>query len=80
MTRFNKEALLIDEADDGLQLGEFLFSIYKNDLKMMADMLYKATKYMNIEDTMIARGGQTKEEGKTRRSSLGQRKKVSANK
>ena len=60
MTRFNKEALLIDEADDGLQLGEFLFSIYKNDLKMMADMLYKATKYMNMEDTMIARGGKLK--------------------
>lgn len=46
-------ALLIDEADDdvlvtaftsGLQLGEFLFSIYKNDLKTMVEMLYKAMK------------------------------------
>ena len=26
----------------------------------MADMLYKATKYMNAEDTMIARGGKSK--------------------
>ena len=60
MTRFNKEALLIDEANDGLQSGEFLFSIYKNDPKMMADMLYKATKYMNAEDAMIARGGKPK--------------------
>ena len=48
MTRFNKEALLIDEVDDkvlviaftnGLQFGEFLFSIYKNDVKTMTDML-----------------------------------------
>ena len=48
VTRFNKEVLLIDEADDkvlvtaftnGLQLREFLFSIYKNDLKIMTDML-----------------------------------------
>ena len=63
VTRFNKEALLIEEANDkvlvtaftnGLQSREFLFSIYKNDLKMMADMLYKATKYMNAENAMIA--------------------------
>lgn len=49
VTHFNKEALLIDEADDKvlvtvfmnrLQSGKFLFSIYKNDLKTMADMLY----------------------------------------
>ncbi|XP_075645814.1 uncharacterized protein LOC142616974 [Castanea sativa] len=69
VTRFNKEAPLIDEADDkvlvttftnGLQSREFLFSIYKNDPKTMADMLYKATKYMNAEDTMIARGGKPK--------------------
>ena len=54
---------MIDEADNkvlvtaftnGLQSREFLFSIYKNDPKKMADMLYKATKYMNMEDTMIA--------------------------
>ena len=64
MTRLKKEALLIDKADDrllvtaftnGLQSGEFLFSIYKNDPKMMIDILFKATKYMNAEDTMIAR-------------------------
>ena len=63
MTRFSKESLLIDKADDkvlvtaftnGLQSGEFLFSIYKNDPKKMADILYKATNYMNVEDAMIA--------------------------
>ena len=69
VARFNKEAPLIEEANDkvlvtaftnGLQSGEFLFSIYKNDLKIMDDMLYKATKYMNAEDVMIARGGRLK--------------------
>ena len=62
VTHFNKEALLINEANykvlitaftNGLQSGEFLFSIYKKDLKMMVDMMYKATKYMNVEDAMI---------------------------
>jgi len=56
---------LIDEADDkflvtvftnGLQSRVFLFSIYKNDPNTMTDMLYKATKYMNAEDAVIARG------------------------
>ena len=64
VTRFNKEAFLINEANDkvlvtrftnGLQSWEFLFSIYKNDPKKMADMLYKATKYMNAEDALLAR-------------------------
>ena len=49
VTRFNKEALLIDEANNkvlvtaftnGLRSGKFLFSVYKNDLKTMTDMLY----------------------------------------
>jgi len=66
VTRFNKETLLIDEVDNkilvtaftnGLQFGEFLFSIYKNDPNTMANTLYKAMKYMNTEDAMIAQGG-----------------------
>lgn len=44
MTQFNKEALFI----------------YKNDPKTMANMLYRATKYMTIEDAMIARRGKLK--------------------
>ena len=64
ITRFNKDALSIDEADDkilvaaftnGLQKGKFLFSLYKNDLKTMSDVLHKATKYMNAEDVLLAR-------------------------
>ena len=64
ITRFNKEALLIDEKDDkilvaafinGLRKGKFLFSLYKNDLKTMSDVLYRATKYMNAKDALLAR-------------------------
>ena len=64
VARFNKEALLIDEADEmvlvktfssKLKEGEFLFSMLKNETKTMADMLFKATNYMNTEDALIAR-------------------------
>ena len=64
ITRFNKEALSIDETDDkilvatftnGLRKGKFLFSLYKNDPKTMSDVLYRATKYMNAEDVLLAR-------------------------
>ena len=64
IARFNKEALSIVETDDkilviaftnGLQKGKFLFSLYKNDLKTLSNVLYRATKYMNIEDMLLAR-------------------------
>ena len=64
ITRFNKEALSINEADDkilvatftnGLRKGKFLFSLYKNDSKIILDVLYRATKYMNAEDALLAR-------------------------
>jgi len=64
ITCFNKEALSIDEANDkillvpftnGLWKGKFLFFLYKNDPKTMSDVLYKATKYMNVEDALLAR-------------------------
>ena len=63
ITRFNKEALSINEADDKilmaaftnrLRKGKFLFFLYKNDPKTMSDMLYRATKYMNAEDALSA--------------------------
>ena len=63
ITRFNKKALLIDEANDkilvvaftnGLWKGKFLFSLYKNNPKTMSDVLYRATKYMNAEDALLA--------------------------
>ena len=64
ITRFNEEALSIDEADDkilvaaftnGLRKGKFLFSLYKNDSKTMSGVLYRATKYMNAKDALLAR-------------------------
>ena len=64
IARFNNEALSIDEANDkmlvaaftnGLQKGKFLFLLYKNDLKTMSDVLYRATKNMNAEDILLAR-------------------------
>ena len=64
LTRFNKEALLIDEADDkilvaafmnGLRKGKFLFSLYKNNPKNMSEVLYRATKYMNVDDVLMTR-------------------------
>ncbi|XP_030948930.1 uncharacterized protein LOC115972828 [Quercus lobata] len=73
ITRFNKEALSIDEADDkilvaaftsGLRKGKFLFSLYKNDPKTMADVLYRATKYMNAEDALLAREEKPKKRGR----------------
>ena len=63
ITHFNKEALSIDEANDkilivaftnGLQKRKFLFSLYKNDPNTMSDVLYRATKYMNAEDALLA--------------------------
>lgn len=88
MTRFNKETLLIDKANgkvfvtaftSGLKRGEFLFSIYKNNPKTMAEVLSKATKYMNVEDAMIARGTH-REKGNEGIITSRQRKKVSPNK
>ena len=64
ITHFNKEALSIDEANDkilvaaftnGLRKGKFIFSLYKNDPKTILDVFYRATKYMNAEDALLAR-------------------------
>ena len=69
----NKKALSIDEVDDkilvaaftnSLWKGNFLFSLYKNDPKTMSDMLYRATKYMNAEDALLAREEKPKKRGR----------------
>ena len=63
IARFNKETLSIDESNDkilvnaftnGLRKGKFLFSLYKNYLKTMSDMIYQAIKYMNVENALLA--------------------------
>ena len=73
VTQFKKKALLIDKTEDkvlvttftnGLQSGKFLFSVYKNNPKNMADMLYQAIEYMNAEDAVIVKGGGPKKREK----------------
>ena len=52
--------ILVATFTNGLWKGKFLFSLYKNDLKTMLDVLYRATKYMNAEDVLLAREGRPK--------------------
>ena len=40
---------------NGLRKGKFLFSLYKNDPKTMFEVLYRATKYMNVENVLLVR-------------------------
>ena len=49
-----------------LKEGEFIFYVLKKELKAMADMLFKATKYMNVEDALLARKNK---KGKRKRES-----------
>ena len=64
VTRFNKELLQVDEAEDqviliafqaGLLLGDFFFSFTKNPRKIVAELFRKAQKYMNAEDVVLAK-------------------------
>ena len=63
MKRFTRETLEVDKADDkvqlttfkaGLKSRELMASLTKNPPKTMAEMLLKAQKYMNVEDTLTA--------------------------
>ncbi|XP_030970236.1 uncharacterized protein LOC115990553 [Quercus lobata] len=60
---FTRETLEVDEVDDKVQLTTFkaglrsrdlVASLVKNPPKMMAEMLIKAQKYINAEDTLAA--------------------------
>ena len=64
VTRFNKEVLQVDKVEDrvlhtafqaGLRSEDFLFSITKNPLATMANLLFKAQKYMNVEDVLASK-------------------------
>ena len=61
--QFTRETLEVDEVDDKVQLitfkarlksKEFVMSLVKNPPKMMAEMLLKAQKYMNVEEALAA--------------------------
>ena len=63
----------MNEADDKVKLTafkanlksrEFMVSLTKNPLKMTAEMLLKAQKYMNAEDTLVAIEGVEKPQEK----------------
>ena len=63
MKRFTWETLEVDEADNkvqlttykaGLKSRDFVISLAKNPPRMMAEMLLKAQKYMNVEDALVA--------------------------
>ena len=64
VTRFNKELLQVDKAEDQVILttcqarllpGDFFFSITKSPPKIVAKLLRKAQKYMNAEDAVLAK-------------------------
>ena len=67
--------LEIDEADDQVIITTFqarlnnpdlIFSLGKTSPTSMMDLLFKAQKYMNEEDTLTAKGARRKtEEGRT---------------
>ena len=66
---FNKELLQVDEVEDqvilttfqtGLLPRDFFFSITKSPPKIIAKLLHKAQKYMNVKDAVIAKGVMTK--------------------
>ena len=63
VTRFTRETLEVDKADDkvqlttfkvGLKSREYVVSLAKNPPKTMAEMLLKAQKYMNAKDALVA--------------------------
>ena len=73
VTRFNKEALLIDEANDKILVAAFtnelwkgksLFPLYKNDPKTMSDVLYRATTYINAKYALLAQEKKPKKRNK----------------
>ena len=63
MKQFTRETLEVNEADNkvqlttfkaGLKSREFVMSLAKNPPKMMAEMLLKAQKYINVKDALAA--------------------------
>ena len=73
VTRFTREMLEGDEADDkvqlttfkaGLKSRDFVASLAKNPPKTMAEVLLKAQKYMNAEEALAAIDGAEKSKEK----------------
>lgn len=70
--RFNREVLLVDEAEEkvqittfkaGLNSKEFVVALAKTPFRSIAEMLLKAKKYMNAEDALaVIEMGDTRKE------------------
>jgi hypothetical protein len=62
LQRFNKEAVQIDEPkialttfNAGLRKGDFLFQLCKDPPRSMSELMYKAQKFINLENAFKAR-------------------------
>ena len=64
ITRFNREALTVDEVDDKLLLAAFhngvnsdlfIHKLYENELQSMAELIHSAQNFMNAEDVIITK-------------------------
>ncbi|XP_065616508.1 uncharacterized protein LOC136061955 [Quercus suber] len=64
ITRFNREALTVDEVDDRLLLAAFhngvnsnlfIHKLYEKEPQSMAELIHSAQNFMNAEDAIIAK-------------------------
>ena len=64
ITRFNWEALIVDELDDKLLLAAFhngvnfdlfIHKLYEKEPQSMAELVHSAQNFMNAEDAIIAK-------------------------
>ena len=85
ISRFNREALLVDEMDDkilltafynGVSSDLFIHKLYDREPQMMAELIHLAQSFMNVEDAIIAKkkknakvGEKRDQDGKKARSS-----------
>ena len=68
--------ILVATFTNGLRKGKFLFSLYKNDPKTMSNVLYRATKYMNAEDALLAREEKPKKRKRQENTQLDKGRKM----
>ena len=64
ISRFNREALLVDEMDDkiflvafyiGVSLDLFIHKLYDQELQTMAELIHSTQSFMNVEDAIIVK-------------------------
>ncbi|XP_065618701.1 uncharacterized protein LOC136062912 [Quercus suber] len=74
ITRFNREALTVDEVDDKLLLAAFhngvnfdlfIHKLYEKEPQSMAELVHSAQNFMNVEDAIIAKKRKRVERMKT---------------